>query len=183
MRFYSDTVRIGISACLLGQRVRYDGSHKRHAWLIDQLGRYVTWVPVCPEVEFGLGVPRETISLVASRSGEIRLIATESRRDLTDDMNHHAAARVEQLIAEDLSGYVLKTRSPSCGLTQVAVLASPDDRTPLSRDGRGIFAAALRERFPGLPVVEEHQLDSCDGRNSFMVAVSRYHADRCSAPV
>ena len=171
-------IRIGISACLLGQRVRYDGDHKRNNWLVDELGPEVTWVPVCPEVELGLGVPRETIELVRLGEGRIRLIASQTGRDLTDDMARYAAERVAALADEDLSAYVLKTKSPSCGLTQVKIVARSNDLEPLSRDGRGLFAVALQARWPGFPVMEEHQLETAHGRAQLVDRVRRYRAER-----
>lgn len=124
--------RIGVSACLLGDPVRYNGGHKRHAWLVDVFGRAVEWVPVCPEVEIGLGAPREPIDLVRI-DGHIRLLTTLTRVDLTERMRRFAIDRVDALAALEISGYVLKADSPSCGLSDVRVAGS--DRT-----ARGLFA-------------------------------------------
>lgn len=175
---------VGISTCLLGQQVRYDGAHKRHDWLVDELGPQVIWVPVCPEVELGLGVPREPIQLVplAGRppdSEVLRLIGAHSRRDLTEDMRAFAAARVEALAAERLSGYVFKTRSPSCGITRVKVYEYPGEDPPWEARGQGLFAAAFIARFPDLPVVEEHELDDPAVRASFTKRVRAAHARAC----
>lgn len=176
--------RVGISTCLLGQRVRYDGDHKRHDWLVDELGPEVTWVPVCPEVELGLGVPREPIQLVpvAGRGGDaevLRLIGARSRRDLTEDMRAFAAARAEALAAEKLSGYVFKTRSPSCGITAVKVYDYPGEDPPWEARGQGLFAAAFIARFPDLPVAEEHELDDPAVRARFRERVHAAHARAC----
>ncbi|MBI1928486.1 DUF523 domain-containing protein [Candidatus Poribacteria bacterium] len=113
-------VRIGISACLLGQRVRFDGGHKRDAFLADVFARYVEWVPVCPEVEMGLSTPRESIRLV-QHGDDLRFIMPKSGLDHTGGMRHYAARRVEELSKENLSGYVLKKDSPSCGMERVRV--------------------------------------------------------------
>src|SRR5437870_10585264 len=108
-------LRLGISACLLGQAVRYDGGHKRDPFLAEVLGRHVEWVPVCPEVELGLGVPREPIRLEGDPARP-RLVAPGSGRDLTESMARLARRRCAELSRLDLSGYVLKTGSPSCGM-------------------------------------------------------------------
>jgi len=100
-------IRIGISACLLGDEVRFDGGHKRDRFLTDTLGPFVEWVKVCPEVEMGLGTPRETLRLVAGHGG-LRLVTTRTQIDHTEGMNAWAAGRVEELADEQLSGYVLK---------------------------------------------------------------------------
>ena len=104
-------LRLGISACLLGQAVRYDGGHKRDPFLAETLGRFVEWVPVCPEVELGLGVPREPIRLEGDPAAP-RLVAAKSRRDLTRAMTRLVRARAEQLARLDLVGYVFKKDSP-----------------------------------------------------------------------
>ncbi|MEM9487614.1 MAG: DUF523 domain-containing protein [Myxococcota bacterium] len=175
-------ISIGISACLLGQPVRYDGRHKRHPWLVAELGRHVTWLAVCPEVELGLGVPRPPIELVRMAGGEIRLRAVDSGRDLTVAMGRHAAARVAELAAAQLSGYVFKARSPSCGVTGVAVRTVSAGRSgmPSIRDdgqpGTGLFAAELVARCPELPVAQDSELDSPDARARFVERVCRYHA-------
>jgi uncharacterized protein YbbK (DUF523 family) len=140
-------VRIGISSCLLGRQVRWDGGHKRDAFLVDTFGRFVEWVAVCPEVECGLSTPRETLRLVAG-DAELRLVTTKTAVDHTDRMREYSGRRVEELSRERLSGYVLKKDSPSCGLFRVKVYDSHG--TP-ARTGRGIFAEALAARFPGLP--------------------------------
>ena len=103
-------MRIGVSSCLLGEEVRFDGQHKRDTFLADQLARFVTFVPLCPEVEIGLGVPRETIRL-ERRGAEVRLVAPRSGRDLTEQMRSWAERRVRTIAKEDLDGYVLK-RTP-----------------------------------------------------------------------
>lgn len=140
--------RVGVSACLVGERVRYDGSHKRQPELLERAAGRVEWVPVCPEAELGLGVPRETIDLERT-GGELRLVASQSRRDLTAAMDAWSARRLDEL--DDLAGFVLKSRSPSCGLGSARVRGTQE-----TADGR--FAAAVRTRFPELPVAEEVEL-------------------------
>jgi uncharacterized protein YbgA (DUF1722 family) len=137
-------VRIGISSCLLGERVRFDGNHKRDTFLVEVFGRHVTWVPVCPEVEMGLGVPRETMRLERHGS-EVRLVAPTSGADHTDRLRTFAAQRLAALGRERLCGYILKKDSPSCGMERVRLYSStgvPD------RSGQGLFAAALMQCFP-----------------------------------
>src|SRR5437764_13438392 len=111
-------LRIGISACLLGQEVRYNGGHKRDAFLTDTFGRYVEWVAVCPEVELGMGTPRPPVRL-ERHGGEVRLRMPSTGEDLTAPMRAWAGCRAAELAAMDLDGYVLKKDSPSCGMERV----------------------------------------------------------------
>lgn len=158
-------LRVGISACLLGRKVRYDGGHKRDDFLVDVLGPHVHYVPVCPEVELGLGTPRPPIRL----EGE-RLVMPSQDRDLSAEMTRFAARRVAALEDEDLSGYVLKKDSPSCGMERVRV----HHEGRVTRDGVGFFARALMERFPHLPVEEEGRLHDERLREGFVERVFTY---------
>jgi uncharacterized protein YbgA (DUF1722 family)/uncharacterized protein YbbK (DUF523 family) len=166
----SSRLRIGISACLLGQEVRFDGGHKRDRFLTEVLGAVVEWVPVCPEVELGLGTPRETLRLVRSEKG-VRMITTRTGIDHTDGMNAWADRRLDELAGEDLCGYVLKKDSPSCGMERVKVFGAAG--MP-ERQGRGLFAAALLERFPCLPVEEEGRLSDPRLRENFIERTFAY---------
>ena len=163
-------IRIGISACLLGERVRFDGGHKRDAFLAERFGRFVEWVPVCPEVECGLGTPRESMRLVRI-DAEVRLLTVRTGTDLTDRMARVAQSRAEALGAEDLSGFVLKKDSPSCGLERVKVY---DRHGSPARVGRGLFASALLEMYPSLPVEEEGRLTDPRLREHFIERVFAY---------
>ena len=155
-------IRIGVSACLLGEKVRYDGGDKLDRYITDTLGAYFEWVPVCPEVELGLGTPRETMRLERVKRG-VRMIMPESGRDLTASMRRFARARAEKLARTGLSGYILKSDSPSCGMLRVRVYGSCSHP---SRIGRGLFADALIKRLPDLPVEEEGRLcDPCMREN------------------
>ncbi|HXF76126.1 MAG TPA: DUF523 domain-containing protein, partial [Methylomirabilota bacterium] len=107
--------RLGISACLLGEKVRYDGGHKQDHFLTDTFGRFVKWVAVCPEVELGMGIPRETVRLVGTPQNP-RMVNGRSDRDWTTAMRLYAAVRTRELAELKLSGYVFKRESPSCGL-------------------------------------------------------------------
>jgi len=164
-------LRLGVSSCLLGQSVRYDGGHKRDSLLTDLLGPYVEWVPVCPEVELGLGIPREPIRLVR-RGDEVRLVAERSGTDHTAAMRRLARRRVAELRSLDLSGYVFKKNSPSCGVERVRV--HPEKPGPPRREGRGLFAAVLMEALPLLPVEEEERLRDPGLRESFVERLFAY---------
>lgn len=156
-------LRVGISACLLGERVRWNAGHERDPFLVATVGRFVEWVPVCPEVEMGLPVPRETLRLV--RDGdEVRLVERKSGADRTAEMAAFARRRVEALAGEGLSGFVLKKDSPSCGWLRVRVY----DRNGVpSKTGQGLFAAALAAAFPRLPIEEEGRLHDPRLRENF----------------
>jgi uncharacterized protein YbbK (DUF523 family) len=147
-------LRLGVSACLLGEAVRFDGGHKRDFFLVKTLGRFVEWVSVCPELESGLGVPRESMRLVQMHR-EIRLVTGKTANDHTDTVGRYTVRRLEELAEQDLCGFVLKKDSPTCGLERVRVYTGSGVPT---RDGRGLFAAALVARFPTLPVEEEGRL-------------------------
>jgi uncharacterized protein YbbK (DUF523 family) len=144
--------RIGISSCLLGDEVRFDGGHKRHAFLTEVLAPQVEWVPVCPEVEGGMGVPREPLHLVRV-GNDTRMVTTETGVDYTDAMRSYAERRVRALEQMNLRGYVLKSKSPSCGMED------------------GIFAKILRAHFPALPIEEESRLNDPVIRDSFIKRV------------
>jgi uncharacterized protein YbgA (DUF1722 family)/uncharacterized protein YbbK (DUF523 family) len=165
--------KIGVSSCLLGTRVRFDGGHKRSDFLVDTLGSFVEFVPVCPEVEIGLGVPRETLRLVRdSNSARVaRLIGNNTCIDYTDRMNSFAERRVAAFGGEELSGYVLKRDSPSCGMERVRVYRSSGMPT---RNGSGLFAAVLMRRYPSLPVEEEGRLNDPHLRENFVERVFAY---------
>jgi uncharacterized protein YbgA (DUF1722 family)/uncharacterized protein YbbK (DUF523 family) len=163
-------IRIGISSCLLGEAVRFDGGHKRDTFLTETFGRFVEWVPVCPEVECGLGAPRESMRLVRVEN-EVRLLTVKTAVDLTDQMQTYARRRIAQLASAELSGYVLKKDSPSCGLERVKVY---DAHNVPAKSGRGIFAARLVERFPSLPVEEEGRLSDPRLRENFIERVFAY---------
>ncbi|WP_242355339.1 DUF523 and DUF1722 domain-containing protein [Anaeromyxobacter sp. SG64] len=157
--------RLGVSSCLLGRKVRYDGQHKRDAFLVDVLGDFVEWVPVCPELEVGMGVPREPIRLVGAASSP-RLVAERSGEDHTAAMRRFAEARVAELAGLDLAGFVTKKDSPSCGMERVRVYPAAGGAP--RRDGVGAFARVLLERLPLLPVEEEGRLNDPALRESFV---------------
>jgi uncharacterized protein YbgA (DUF1722 family)/uncharacterized protein YbbK (DUF523 family) len=169
-----EVIRLGVSACLLGEQVRFDGGHKRDSFLTETLGRFVEWVPVCPEDEAGFGTPREAMRLVQGESG-VRLLTVRSARDLTDQLRDYSSTRVAQLAALDLDGYVLKKDSPSCGLLRVKVYGG---QGPAARSGRGIFADVLCAAFPLLPIEEEGRLCDPHLRENFVERVFGYRRVR-----
>jgi uncharacterized protein YbgA (DUF1722 family)/uncharacterized protein YbbK (DUF523 family) len=165
------SIRIGISSCLLGEKVRYDGGHKRDTYLVETFGHFVEWVPVCPEVEMGLGTPRETLRLV--RMGEeVRMVMPKTGVDHTNAMRRYAERRLNELAREDLCGYILKKGSPSCGMERVRVF---DAQGVPAKSGRGLFAEALLQHFPNLPVEEEGRLYDPRLRENFIERVFAYH--------
>jgi uncharacterized protein YbgA (DUF1722 family)/uncharacterized protein YbbK (DUF523 family) len=165
-----DPVRVGVSSCLLGREVRWDGGHKRERFLTEVLAPFVEWVPVCPELELGMGVPREPVHL-ARVSGELRMLGSRSAEDWTERMRDFAARRAREIEQLELCGYVLKRDSPSCGMERVKVKASAG---PGKRDGRGLFADALLERLPALPVEEEGRLNDAQLRENWIERVFAY---------
>ena len=166
--------RVGISRCLLGDEVRFDGGHKRHASLVSSLSMLVEWMPVCPEVELGMGIPREPIQLVArsggSSTGRLALVGVQSGTDWTARMRAFSRDRVRALAAEGLCGYVLKSRSPSCGLRAEVIVPG----RPQSLTAPGAFAGHLIASLPNLPVVEETALDTPEACAHFLERVRAY---------
>jgi uncharacterized protein YbgA (DUF1722 family)/uncharacterized protein YbbK (DUF523 family) len=165
-----EKIRIGISTCLLGQPVRYDGGHKLDHYLRDTLGQYVEFVPVCPEVECGFGVPREAVRLVGGLE-QPRLITVRSKADLTDRMAVWAKRRVQELEEEHLCGFVFKSGSPSSGMERVKVY---NGAGTVVKKGIGLFARAFMDHFPNLPVEEEGRLNDPVLRENFIERIFTY---------
>lgn len=164
------TLRIGLSACLVGREVRFDGGHCRDRQLIDTAARFAEFIPVCPEVEAGLGVPRPTIRL--QRDGNlVKLVRPSDGEDLTAQMRTWAEERVAQIAGMNLSGFVLKKDSPSCGMERVRVY---DQNGCPAREGRGIFAEVLMKRLPLLPVEEDGRLHDAKIRENFFERAFAY---------
>jgi uncharacterized protein YbgA (DUF1722 family)/uncharacterized protein YbbK (DUF523 family) len=164
-------IPVGISSCLLGNEVRYDGGHKRDRYVTDTLSRYFRFVAVCPEVECGLSVPREAMRLVGHPEGP-RLRTIRSGVDYTSQMLAFCREKVEALDGEDLCGFIFKSDSPSSGLYRVKIY---DDKGNSVRNGRGLFASAVAERFPLLPLEEEGRLHDARLRENFIERVFSYH--------
>ena len=169
-------IRLGISACLLGEEVRYDGQHKLDRFVRDTLGQYVEFVPVCPEVECGLGVPREAMRLVGDPQAP-RLETISTGIDHTDRMLAWARKRVRELEAEDLHGYVFKSKSPSCGMARLKVY---DENGVPANTGVGLFARVFMDHFPLLPVEEEGRLHDPKLRQTFIESVTLLMRRRAS---
>ena len=159
-----EPITIGVSACLLGEQVRYDGGHKHDRFLTDTLGKWVTWKPVCPEVEVGMPVPRPTIRL-RQDGDETRLIDPVSGVDHTAAMASYAKKRVRRLLSDGLDGFVFKRGSPSCGMERVKVWGGT---APAHKRGVGHFAKPLMETAPGLPTEEEGRLNDPLLRENFI---------------
>jgi uncharacterized protein YbbK (DUF523 family) len=167
-------MRIGISACLVGQEVRFDGGHKRDALLMQSFGPDVEWVPVCPEVEVGMSTPREPLRLERA-AGRLRMVTTDPRMDYTGRMDEWSRKRLAGLARLELDAYVLKSDSPSCGKDGVKVF---DAGAAPSRDGRGLFAEALIAAMPWLPIEDEARLRDPDVRNDFLARIAAHRESR-----
>ncbi|MCM0084317.1 DUF523 and DUF1722 domain-containing protein [Geomonas sp. Red32] len=168
----SASIKIGVSSCLLGEKVRYDGGHKLDHYVTDTLGRFFTFVPVCPEVECGMPVPRESMRLEENPAdpGHPRLVTNKTRIDKTAQMLSFCEKKVRELEGEDLCGFIFKKNSPSSGLHRVKVYR---EGMP-SLAGRGLFAAAVAGHFPLLPVEEEGRLNDPELRENFIERVFAY---------
>lgn len=160
----TERIRLGVSSCLLGENVRFDGGHKHDRFITDTLGQYVEFVPVCPEVECGLGVPRESMRLVGN-SQSPRLMTVRTHVDLTDRMLTWAEKRVKALEKEGLCGFIFKSDSPSSGMERVKVY---NEKGMAEKKGVGLFAHAFMDHFPLIPVEEEGRLHDPKLRENFI---------------
>ena len=158
-------IRMGISACLLGEPVRYDGEHKRDEVVIRALGDMVEWVPVCPESECGLPVPRERMHLQGDPASP-RLVVTATREDQTERLLRWAQEKLDELAAEDIRGFVFKARSPSCGVRDANIFDAQD--RVIFDCSAGLFARAFFDRFPHLPWEDESRLHNPDACQRFI---------------
>ena len=163
-------MKIGISTCLLGENVRYDGGHKLDRYLRDLLGKYVSYVPVCPETESGMPIPREALRLVGDIDSP-RLVTQKSGEDYTSVMQSWASKRLDALEKEKLCGFIFKSKSPSSGMERVKVYNDKGHPVP---KGRGIFAGMFMERFPLLPVEEDGRLHDPMLRENFITRIFVY---------
>lgn len=159
-------IKLGISACLLGEKVRYDSGHKLDVYLTETLGPFIDWVPVCPEVEAGLRVPREPMHLVGAARGP-RLVTLQTEIDHTGRMLDWIRGRLPELARENLCGFIFKSRSPSCGM-QVEIQTAQDRQ---DRPGRGIWAGAFMAANPMMPVESEVRLRDAGIREDFIERV------------
>ena len=168
-------VSIAISSCLFGEPVRYDGNHKRQSWL-EQCPA-VTWVPVCPEVELGMTVPREPIQ-IERMDGQLKLVATQSRTDWTQQMKTWAGDRIAQLKAQQIHGYVLKARSPSCGTGGVPIWES--EKRSVVGEAQGRFCSRLQSLWSALPIIDEEAMARPEDRERFLQQVRHYASQQIS---
>ncbi len=165
-----ERIPVGVSSCLLGQEVRYDGGHMKHDFAANELSKYFEWVPVCPEMEIGLGSPREPIDIHQDIKGD-RLIGAVSGEDLTGRMNRFSEQRTVELSIRRIRGYILKKDSPSCGNGGIPVYNN--ERDIVDRRA-GFFARSLGEHLPSLPVAEESDLSDPDRADRFLTQVFTY---------
>lgn len=165
----TEPIKIGVSACLLGEHVRYDGGHKHDHYITDVLGRYFTFVPVCPEVGCGLPTPREAMRLEGDPAAP-RLMTRQTRLDKTDQMLAFCAAKILEMENEDLCGFIFKKDSPSSGLFRVKIY----NNGQAQKVGSGLFAAAMARHFPLLPMEEEGRLNDPDIRENFIERIFSY---------
>jgi len=163
-------IRIGVSSCLIGEKVRYNGDHKRDRYLTDVLSQYFEYVPFCPEMAIGLGTPRPTIRLEGQADRPRAVVQNDDRRDVTEDLA--AYGREVGECETGLSGYILKSRSPSCGMERVKVYDRNNVPSPAAN---GVYARAFMEQQPLLPVEEEGRLNDPDLRDNFIERVFVYH--------
>ncbi len=164
-------IKVGVSACLLGQKVRFDAGHKQDRYITDILGQYFQFVPVCPEVEVGMGVPRESVRLVGA-SDAPRMVGTKTGADWTGRMRAYAEKRVRRRDMLGLCGYILKKDSPSCGMERVKRY---QESGLAVRSAVGLYAQILMERYPLLPVEEEGRLNDARIRDNFVERVFAYY--------
>lgn len=163
-------VKIGISACLLGHKVRFNASHQHDRLVTDILGKFMQFVPVCPEMECGLGIPRETMRLVGDPA-DPRLVTTRTGIDHTERMKAWAGKKVKELEKEGLGGFIFKGKSPSSGMERVRVYG---DGKSVHQNGVGLFARAFMENFPWLPVEEDGRLHDIALRENFIETIFVY---------
>ena len=180
-RGWTVVIKLGISACLLGERVRYDGGHKLDEFLRDTLGRQVQYIPVCPEVECGMPIPREAVRQVGDPAAP-RLVTQKTGRDLTEQMLSWTRRRLDELEKENLHGFVFKAKSPSSGMERVKIY---DEAGNVHARGPGMFAREFMRRFPLLPVEDEGRLHDPNLRENFIeriFALGRYRETLASDP-
>ncbi len=158
-------MRVGISSCLLGKNVRWNGGHKLFPFLRDDLGHFVEWIPVCPEVEIDLPIPREPLHLLKT-DNELHLIARKSKTDYTETMLQWSLSFLRKIESENLCGFVLKSLSPSCGTDRVKIYNSNGNL--LRANGTGLFAKRLSETFPQLPIIDDGRINNGILREHFI---------------
>lgn len=167
-----DKIKIAVSACLMGEKVRHDGSHRHDSFLTQTLSRFCELIPICPEVEAELGLPREAMHL-ESEGKEIRLIGSKSGRDLSSQLIKLTNKRMKFLAQEKIMGYIFKKRSPSCGISGIAVIDGQTKK--LAHMGPGIYAQEFMINFPKIPVIDDGRLHNPELREAFFEKVFMLH--------
>ena len=173
-QFDPEVIQVGISSCLLGQEVRFDGGHKRHHFSADILSKHVRFVPVCPEMAIGLDAPRASIRLVGDEQSEVRAVSSDGK-DVTESMQSFARDTASGF--DYLSGYVLCAKSPSCGMERVRIYTASGQSC--KRDGIGLYAAELINHHPNLPLEENGRLNDQELRENFITRLYAYHDWQC----
>ena len=167
-----EKIKIGMSSCLLGEEVRWDGDHKHDQYVRDVLGSYFDYVSICPEVDVGMGVPRETVALYGTLENP-KMITKRSKTNWTKKMNHYTKDRIHELTKENLCGYVFKSKSPSCGIGKVPIYS--EFGSSRMRHGSGMFASSFVKVFPLVPVEDEGRLHDPVIRENFIVRIFCFH--------
>ena len=167
-----EKIKIGMSSCLLGEEVRWDGDHKHDQYVRDVLGSYFDYVSICPEVDVGMGVPRETVALYGTLENP-KMITKRSKTDWTKKMNHYTKDRIHELTKENLCGYVFKSKSPSCGIGKVPIYS--EFGSSRIRYGSGMFTSSFIKAFPLVPVEDEGRLHDPVIRENFIVRIFCFH--------
>jgi len=163
-----DKIKIGVSSCLIGEKVRWNGDHKQDRYVREILSRYFEYIPVCPEVEVGMGVPRETVALYGDPE-KPSMISKKTQTDWTKPMEKYIKSRINTLSADDLCGYIFKSKSPSCGMSRVPLYSEFGSHKV--KHGPGMFANAFINSFPLVPTEDEGRLNDPRIRENFIVRV------------
>jgi uncharacterized protein YbbK (DUF523 family) len=158
---------VGISPCLLGKKVRYDGGQRRNRYITDILGKYFAWIPVCPEVEYGLGIPREPMQLVGDQA-KPRIVTISTGIDHTDGMVKWVENKLVELEKEDLCGFIFKSKSPSSAIRGVRIISPSGVECGV---GPGIFGGAFIKHFSLIPAIDDEQLGNPVLRKDFLEKV------------
>lgn len=171
VRNIESKIKVGVSSCLLGEKVRWDGDHKQDLFVKDLLGQFFEWVPTCPEVEIGMGVPREAVQLTGNPKAP-RMVGNTTGTDWTTRMNRYSKKRSAELADMNLCGYIFKNRSPSCGIARIKVYGNGGNSAP---NGRGLFAESFMRLCAPVPVEDEDRLHDARIRENFVTRVFAYH--------
>ena len=167
-----DKIKIGVSSCLLGEKVRWNGDHKQNLFVRDVLGNYFEYISICPEMEIGMGVPRETVALYGSLENP-KLISKKNRIDWTEEMKRFSKEKIKFLAEQNLSGYIFKSKSPSCGIGRIPVYSV--DEPGKARHGSGMFSSEFMQAFPLVPVEDEGRLYDQRLKENFIVKVFSFY--------